>query len=60
MEDFDILYMMKTPFFMGNFSKVLDEAKTVELNEEDQANITQKNLLMVRTLTAMGDFESLK
>jgi hypothetical protein len=24
-EDFDILYMVKTPFFMGNMTKALEE-----------------------------------
>jgi hypothetical protein len=24
-EDFDILYMVKTPFFLGNISKAYDE-----------------------------------
>ena len=26
-EDFDILYMVKTPFFLGNMSKALEEVQ---------------------------------
>ena len=60
MDDFDILYMMKTPLYMGDLQKVLDEAPSVDVNEEDQANLTNKNLIMVRTLTAMANFDELK
>ena len=60
MEDFDILYMMKTPFFMGKFDQVGEEALTVDINEEDTANMTTKNLFAVRALTAKNDFETLK
>ena len=56
MEDFDILYMMKTPFFMGNYSKVVDESSSVELSYDDMKNQTLKNFLIVRALTAKGDF----
>lgn len=35
MEDFDILYMMKTPLYMGSLQKVIDEAQGVDINEED-------------------------
>ena len=38
---------------MGYVSKV-------QINEEDQANLTQKNLLLIRTLTAMNEVETLK
>jgi len=43
-EGFDILYMMKTPFFMGNAAAVPTEAAQCDINEEDQANMTEKNL----------------
>ena len=35
MEDFDILYMMKSPLYMGSLQKVVDEAHGVDINEED-------------------------
>ena len=60
MDDFDILYLMKTPFFMGDTAKVPIEAQQCDINEEDQANMTAKNLLLIRALTAMNDMESLK
>ena len=56
MEDFDLLYMMKTPFYMGNYVKVQEEASQLEINPEDQRAIAMKNLLLVRTLTAKNDF----
>lgn len=40
MEDFDILYLMKTPFFMGDTTKVPIEASQCDINEEDQTNMT--------------------
>ena len=56
MEDFDLLYMMKTPFYMGNYAKVQDEASQVEINPDDQRALAMKNLLLVRALTAKNDF----
>lgn len=35
MEDFDLLYLMKTPFFMGNFDKTITEGSQVEINQDD-------------------------
>ena len=57
MEDFDLMYMLKTPLFMGSANKVMDEAGQVELNEEDHVNLTLKNLLIVRALTIDSNFE---
>ncbi len=56
MEDFDMLYMMKTPFYMGSFTKVPQEGLQVELSQEDQKNVTLKNLFIVRALTSVNDF----
>lgn len=60
MDDFDVLYMMKTPLFMGNPSKTIEEAASCEVSDEDTANLTLKNLLLVRALTGTGDIASLK
>lgn len=60
MEGFDILYLMKTPFFMGNTSAVATEGTQCDVNEEDQANMTEKNLLLVRAFTVLSDIEGLK
>ena len=60
MEGFDILYMMKTPFFMGNTAAVMTEAAQCDVNEEDNANLTEKNLLLLRSFTVQNDIEGLK
>jgi hypothetical protein len=60
MEDFDLMYMLKTPLFMGTPDKVISEADSVELNSDDQLNTTLKNLLIVRALTLENNFDSLK
>jgi len=39
MDEFDILYMMKTPLFMGRAQDVMAEAGQVEIHEEDTANM---------------------
>ena len=59
-EDFDILYMMKTPFFMGNTRQVPIEASQCDISKEDDANLTKKNLLLLRALTVFHDIEGLK
>ncbi len=38
MEDFDLLYMLKTPFYLGDFDKAIQEGEQVEINAEDQRN----------------------
>lgn len=38
MEDFDLLYLMKTPFYMGSFDKAISEGEAVEINIDDQRN----------------------
>jgi hypothetical protein len=60
MEDFDLLYMLKTPLFMGSASKVIQEAEQVEVNQDDHVNLTLKNLFIVRALTVDANFEQLK
>jgi hypothetical protein len=60
MEDFDLMYMLKTPLFMGTPEKVVQEADSVELNSDDQVNHTLKNLLIVRALTVDNKFDALK
>ena len=60
MEDFDILYMMKTPFYLGDFEKTLVEANQLEINADDSKNQSIKNLFIVRALTAKSDLQGLK
>jgi len=52
-EDFDILYMVKTPFFLGNSAKAREECaqQSGEIQPDDTKNILMKNLLTVRILT---------
>ena len=60
MEDFDLMYMLKTPLFMGQASKVIQESQQVEVNQDDHVNLTLKNLLIVRALTVEENFDQLK
>ena len=52
-DDFDILYMVKTPFYLGNMQKALEECEqqAAEIQPDDHKNIQAKNLLLVRILT---------
>ena len=40
-EDFDILYMVKTPFFLGNMEKALSECQhqAAEIQQDDIRNM---------------------
>jgi len=60
MEDFDLLYLMKTPFFLGSMSKVIEEGDKLELNEDDAGNNAAKTLILIRTMAAKCDINSLK
>jgi hypothetical protein len=35
MEDFDLLYLLKTPLFIGSADKVVSESESVDLNTND-------------------------
>mmetsp|Transcript_5799 Transcript_5799/g.9255 ORF Transcript_5799/g.9255 Transcript_5799/m.9255 type:complete len:91 (+) Transcript_5799:33-305(+) len=61
-DDFDILYMVKTPFFMGNLPKAQEEceAQAGEIQLDDTTNLVKKNLLMVRVLMEQSKFPKLK
>ena len=60
MEDFDLMYMMKTPFFVGNLAQAVEEGANCEVSDDDQASLTLKNLLLVRALSAQGKIDELK
>lgn len=60
MEDFDLMYMMKTPFFTGKLDQVIAEAASCEVSPDDQAASTLKNLYIVRTYTALAQIQNLK
>ena len=61
-EDFDILYMVKTPFFMGAINKASDECQqqAAEIQLDDYKNIQSKNLLLIRILTVQSEFPKMK
>lgn len=60
MEDFDLLYLMKTPFFLGSMNKVIEEGEKLELSEDDVSTTTGKTLLLIRTMAAKCDINNLK
>ena len=55
-DDFDILYMVKTPFFLGNTEKAESECESSEIQSDDHKNVIAKNLLLIRILTAQNNF----
>lgn len=60
MEDFDLLYLLKTPFYLGNPSKAISEAQELEIDESDIKNNELKNFFMIRILAELGDLPKLK
>ena len=57
-DDFDILYMVKTPFFLGQFDKAKEECvqQAAEIQPDDYKNVQSKNLLFIRILTSQSNF----
>ena len=51
MEDFDLLYLMKTPFFMGEPAKVMTQSDNCEVSDDDQKTMALKALLILRALS---------
>lgn len=60
MEDFDLLYLLKTPFFLGNSHKAMEEANELEIDESDVKNNELKNFYLIRILADLGDLPRLK
>jgi len=60
MEDFDVVYMMKTPFYLGDYEKAIQEAGQLEISPDDSVNQNIKDLFVVRALTAKSDLHGLK
>lgn len=60
MEDFDLLYLLKTPFYLGNSSKALAEAEGLEIDESDAKNDELKNFFLIRILAELGELPKLK
>ena len=48
--DFDILYMVKTPFFMGSSDSAISDLSLVEVDSEDEANLLLKKFYEMRIL----------
>lgn len=61
-DDFDILYMVKTPFFLGQMEKANEEClqQGAEIQPDDYKNVQSKNLLFIRILTAQANFPKMK
>ena len=57
-DDFDILYMVKTPFFLGQIDKAAEECvqQAAEIQPDDVKNVQSKNLLFIRILTSQSNF----
>ena len=60
MEDFDLLYLLKTPFYLGNPTKAMNEATELEIDESDTKNDELKSFFMIRILAELGDMPRLK
>jgi hypothetical protein len=60
MEDFDLLYLLKTPFYLGNSNKALKEADDLDIDESDTKNDELKHFFLIRILSDLGDLPKLK
>lgn len=60
MDSIDLLYLMKTPFFLGSMNKVIEEGEKLEISDDDAANNAAKTLLLIRTMAAKNDIGNLK
>ena len=58
--DFDILYSVKTPFFLGNLNQAQTEAASVEVDDSDSANTNLLEFYKLRILASQGNMEELK
>ena len=58
--DFDLLYSVKTPLFLGNVAQAANELSGIEIDAEDTKNQSLKAFYELRTLAAQGDMAALK
>ena len=58
--DFDLLYSVKTPFYLGDQAKARSEAAAVDIDDEDQKSRRMLNFYLLRILTEQMDLQELK
>ena len=57
MAEYDELYLIKNPFFLGSFEKAIKENDNVVIEEGDVTNLEKKTFYVVRAYLALADWE---
>jgi len=57
MTEYDELYLMKNPFFLGSFEKTVTEQESIVLDEADIGTLEKKTFYLVRAYLALAEYE---
>lgn len=57
MTEYDELYLIKNPFFLGSFEKAIKEHESIILEETDIEGLEKKTFYLVRSYLALAEYE---
>ncbi len=57
MAEYDELYLVKNPFFLGSYERAIKECENVVLEETDLVHLERRTLYLVRAYLALSDWE---
>jgi len=56
MAEYDELYLVKNPFFLGSFEKAISECESLVIEETDIESLEKKTFYLVRTYLSLADW----
>ena len=57
MAEYDELYLVKNPFFLGSYERAIKECENVVLEETDLVHLERRTLYLVRAYLSLSDWD---
>jgi len=57
MAEYDELYLMKNPFFLGSFEKAIKENESLVIDESDNAALEKRTFYLVRAHLSLAEWD---
>ncbi len=57
MAEYDELYLMKNPFFLGSFDRAVKEHDNIVIEETDIANLERRTFYLVRAHLSLAEWD---
>ena len=56
MSEYDELYLIKNPFFIGSYEKAISEHESIVLEETDTLNLEKKTFYLIRAYLSVAEY----